>query len=148
MKVCSEKNLTEMNRILSHKDVWEGTIDDNCNEDIRYKQAEQLLNGFISLMPNDDCLFVFRPLNSILLEGHMNVHPDGRGKTAIEAGKETLSWLFENTKFRKIIGLTPTYNKAAIRFAILIGMEREGVISNSWLKNGVLYDQVVTGINK
>jgi len=147
---CSIKDIEAVHNILSDEMIYPHIIDDGCGDDLKYKMARLLLENpaVYCLMPNQYTLFIFFQLNYVLYEGHMQVLKNGRGREAVKAGKDSLKWMFKNTPCEKIIGFTPDYCKEAVMLAIKAGMKREGILTKSWKKDGILYDQIITGVNK
>lgn len=85
--------------------------------------------------------------NSICLEGHIQVLKEFR-HLALDFGQAALDWAWNNTKAEKIIAVIPTLYPDVIKFTEKFGFEREGELKGSYLKNGVLYNQVYLGISR
>lgn len=100
------------------------------------------------LHPNEHTIFMMIARSMTLYEVHTMITPEGRGKMGVEAGREVAKWFFENSTCEKIITYVPFYNKPAKIFARAVGMQNEGVCTKSVLKNGVLHDQWVLGLEK
>ena len=86
-------------------------------------------------------------VNGITCEVHIAALPESWGR-AVSFFKECISWGFENTRYTKVIGFTPAYNRAALALAKRAGFKEEGRIKNSFLKNWELHDQIVFGLSK
>lgn len=83
----------------------------------------------------------------ISLEFHTVIQEKYRGtRLSIKAQHEGWRLVFNNTQFRKIVSLVPTYKRHVIRYAELLGMRLEGINRKSYLKNGKIYDQWMYGI--
>lgn len=93
-------------------------------------------------------VFILHPWNSVCYEVHTICHPEGWGGQTARACKAGMEWMFVNTNCQKIVTHVPTFNRAAKALALRAGMKPEGLNSKSFLKNGVLYDQVILGITK
>jgi RimJ/RimL family protein N-acetyltransferase len=59
-----------------------------------------------------------------------------------------ISWMWENSTARRLIGEIERSNTLAIRFARRAGFEIYGINRKSKLKGGLLVDQVAMGISK
>lgn len=90
-------------------------------------------------------LFMFHPWNHVTVEVHVCVLPKYRGKSHIKA-KEAFDWMFENTKYKKIIAQIPEFNTNAFILSKKSGMELEGINRKSFMKNSKLYDQYIMGV--
>jgi RimJ/RimL family protein N-acetyltransferase len=93
-------------------------------------------------------MFMVHPINYVTCDAHSAILPRYYGKKAIEAGKLAIKWVFENTHFLKINGSTPKYNKLALKYSFNIGFRPEGVNKASFLKDGILYDQIYFGLER
>lgn len=78
---------------------------------------------------------------------HTCILPEFWGR-AEEAGRELIRWVFQNTKCNKLVTYVPKDNRLAYRLAIAVGMQEQGCITESYMKNGVLIDQHVLGIGR
>jgi RimJ/RimL family protein N-acetyltransferase len=91
--------------------------------------------------------FIIQQVNSVTVEIHTIIDPSYWGKSIIFA-KEVLEWIFSETTMSKVITFVPEYNRKAASLAERAGMEIEGVIKRSFLKNGELHNQLIYGIGK
>ena len=150
MMICSINDFEKVHSILSHESVYPYITDDSCPD----KPDENLGRIFLDepavkvLMPNDNCLFILVPVTTNVYNVHTNILPDGRGKSGVLAGKHGAMWMFDNTDCTSIISFTPDFNRQALMYARFVGMKRIGVIRNSFKKDNVFYDQIITGLNK
>lgn len=93
-------------------------------------------------------LFAFGVENGITVKVHTCLLPNSYGKRAAEAAKGIIQLIFSRTRFQRIVTDVPTYNRLALRFAKQAGLEQFGVNPKSFLKDGVLWDQIELGISK
>lgn len=89
--------------------------------------------------------FAISAINSICYEIHTVMHPKTWGRS-LKYAKEVIVWIFENTPCKKLITFVPADNPQALSLAINSGMEKEGILKKSFLKNGVLLDQHILGV--
>ena len=92
-------------------------------------------------------VFMLNPLNCICYEVHTALLPEAWGRS-VEITKDGVLWLFENTPCRRVITNVPEYNRKALLLAKKTGMVQFGINPKSFLKNGVLYDQIMLGLSK
>jgi len=111
---------------------------------------EPSMDGIIYylVLGDEQGIVLLYPTNSVSFDIHICMSPDCRGKEAVSLGKETIDWIFENTSCVKINTKVPFYNKKVFHYAISVGFEQEGIDSQSFLKDGNLYDQYVLGIRR
>ena len=108
-----------------------------------------LLNDKIYVLhPNEFTIFLWMPDNHCTCWVHTAILKEGRGKKAIIAGKKAIRWMFENTKYLKLITWIPSFNKQAELYSKWCGFIKEGCSKKSFLKNGILYDQYLYGLTK
>lgn len=93
-------------------------------------------------------LFLVHANSSVCYEMHTMILPEFRGAQASCAAQALLTWAFTTTPCRKMVTRIPDYNRAALRFAEANGMRQEGVNRASYLKDGLLIDQIMLGITK
>ena len=53
----------------------------------------------------------------------------------------------ENYDIIKLVGMTPEYNKPALKMAEHMGFKQEGKITKCFIKNNMIYDIIITGLN-
>lgn len=93
-------------------------------------------------------LFLAHPHNLALFEVHTCLLPEAWGPTAVEAAKACAAWLYESTPCRRIVTCVPEGNVLALRLARQAGMTEYGRNPRSLLRDGVLLDQILLGMNK
>ena len=154
IKRCTIEDVEAVNRIMRHPDIYPKSIDDGYSQDANTFDAGPALENagmyFLGWRVDEAWagLWMFKPWNTTTFEIHTCILRPYRGKAAIHAAKDAGSWMFENTECRKIVTLVPEDNKPALRYALAGGMEKEGLIKNSILKDGDLLDQTLLGIGK
>lgn len=93
-------------------------------------------------------LLLFHPHNSVCFEAHTCLLPQAWGERSAQCTKAAVAWMFENTRCKRVITNVPVYNRLALRLAERTGLTRFGVNEKSFLKDGILHDQIMLGINK
>lgn len=91
-------------------------------------------------------VYALVPQNAVTAEIHTCLLPSIRGKQALQAGKLLLDHLF--SKYSKAISYVPATNQKAKFYALMLGFQSEGVNKKSYLKNGMLIDQLLVGLTK
>jgi len=104
-------------------------------------------NAILFLMPDENSVFMYVPMNAITYEVHSNILPASRDHSRSLA-LETVKYMFTETKCLKIITHVPEFNKAAFRLALACGLKMEGIDRSSFLKSGKLYNQYFLGLTK
>ena len=135
-----------INKCVTCPTVWRVSIDDgliNVIPSVFFVPTD----GKLWLRAGDYGLFMGEPRNSITYEVHTMLLPHARGKAA-DIARGAIRWIFDNTECRRIITSVPKYNRLAERLAIKCNMELIGTNRNSFLKDGILHDQLLFGISE
>lgn len=135
--------------IITHPKIYPYASDDSSPAADRFRPS--MHESIYYLTPIDSevmGVFMLVPVNAITYEVHTCIQPEYWGKKAAEAARLLIDWMFGNTPCRKIITHVPAYNRLAYRFAKQAGLADEGLIKNSFLKHGQVYDQHLLGIAK
>ena len=149
MKRCTIEDNALVCSILGHPSIYPWVTDDSAPPLAFLDYTPFLaLDAVYVLMPRPGCLTIFMPINGVTWEVHSAALPESRGDTMMEAAREALAWMFENTPCRKVVTCVPSFNSLALRLAKQIGMVPEGVNRRSFLKDGVIYNQTLLGICK
>ena len=130
---------------ITHPTVWNASGDDSCGDAGLFFLKMQ--DGIIWIRAEDYGVFMLHAHNSILFECHTMLLPHAHGK-AVKIAKQALAWAFENTPALRIITNVPDFNVLALRMALKTGFKQYGLNEKSFMKNGILRDQRVLGINK
>lgn len=133
---------------LTHKSIWPHIHDDDACSAEDYEPP--INDGIYWLKVTDTRpvgVFFLHPHNSICFEIHTCLLPEIWGRTQ-ECTAVVIAWVFENTPCERLITNVPAYNKLAMRLAKRSGMMQFGVNEKSYLKSGILQDQVMFGISK
>lgn len=136
--------------IVTNPVLYKHITDDGSPAREKFRPIEHSAIWYV-LVWNDDKLlglFMFVPLNSVCFEVHTCLLPASWGKHTEAAAQGVAEWIWEHTACQRIITNVPSYNRLALRLALLSGMKEFGVNKDSFLKNGQLYDQIMLGISK
>lgn len=134
---------------LINRVILDVAVNDDISDDAsRNHEIQQLPHTFecLGIYQNEEIkgLFMLVPQNAVTAEIHTCLLL--RGKEAFQAGRLLLDYLF--SKYQKAISYTPSTNKKALFYALRLGFKKEGVLTQSFLKNGDLLDQTLVGLTK
>jgi RimJ/RimL family protein N-acetyltransferase len=109
-------------------------------------------DSIVYLVASDGRIFfgfsVFMPQTWTCYQAHLGFLPSSYGEMALTAFKEMLGWMWRNSTASRIVGEICAENRRAIAFSKRAGFEEYGVNQKSYLRGGVLRDQVCLGISK
>lgn len=145
---CTD-DLALVRQIITHPRIWPHITDDGCgkpedftpqvHDSIKYVIVE---NGTLQGM------FMFAKQNSATWEVHTCMLPGSWGETAKQAAAGVREWIWQNTDCQRIVTTIPVYNRLAVKFAKQSGMSEYGRNPKSFLKDGVLHDQILMGVSR
>lgn len=136
--------------VMLDDDVFPHICDDGTdNKNSFARLLPALLNNAnnIFLSPGPGCVFMLCPLCTGCYDVHTCITPEYRGKIAIEYGKASIGFCFENLVIHKLVSHIPEYNRRALLYALRCGFKREGKIRSMWYRHGILYDVDIVGTN-
>lgn len=93
-------------------------------------------------------IFIINMHSSVCWELHQGFLPKVRGKQAIQAALEFREWIWKYSNCNRLIGNIIKSNKAAIWFAKRCGMTVFGINEKSFMRNGIIQDQVMVGVTR
>ena len=134
---------------LINRVILDVVVNDDISDDVsKNHEIQQLPQTFecLGIYQDEEIkgLFMLVPQNAVTAEIHTCLLL--RGKEAFQAGLLLLDYLF--SKYQKAISYTPSTNKKALFYALRLGFKKEGVLTQSFLKNGELLDQTLVGLTK
>jgi RimJ/RimL family protein N-acetyltransferase len=139
--------------ILTHPKIYPFIGDDDAPkmEEFRPREDPGIWYVLARLTPDSSeplGMFVLVAQSRTCWDIHVNILPSTYGPVAWLVSQEIFPWIWESTTARRVVGSVPAYNKLAIHYAERAGMKRFGINEKSYLKGGVLIDQVLLGISK
>lgn len=136
--------------IMTHSKVWPMITDDLAGNPEDFQPVDHPATYYLLAKDGEHLLgvWVLNPENSVCWDVHTCLLPSAWGPIARQAVKEAMDWVWEHTQCRRVVTKVPYFNRVALRFAKLAGMVEYGVNPLSYLKHGVLHDQVLLGISR
>jgi len=148
------EDVEAIHSVLRHPDVFRSSCDDSCSgpEDLDLGPAFASRNdiGCLGAYVGDTLIgvFVLVARSMVLYEVHTGILQEYRAAHGLAAARALIAFVFSNTKCHKLVTLVPEFNHPALLYALRAGMRKEGVLTASFLKGGVLHDQTLLSINK
>lgn len=136
---------------ITHPKVYPMASDDSSPAPEDYKTTFSPYVTYLGCY-DDDCryvgLFMLIKRNAAVVELHTFLLPKAWGPKAKACASAAAKWIWENTKFTRVVTFVPDFNRLAIKFAESGGMTQYGLNPQSWLKNGKVFDTVLMGISR
>lgn len=113
-------------------------------------EPDMVRNGWLLVTEQGSPLGVCQltPWNSMTLEIHPTITRHHRRLRRHEAVAAMFDWIFNNTRYTKLVAIIPACYKHVKRFALEMGLRVEGNISESTLRGGKLHSQWVLGMTR
>ncbi len=146
LNICRTRDMHIVRDIMLHPKVWPYLHDDGLDD--FHPTDEEHIYWMLVRDESPAGVFMVYAHNSICYEMHTAILPRIWGSEAAHAAQLLLAWAFSEMPCQKMITSVPSYNRMALRFAKQGGMTVEGTNRFSYLKNGVLHDQILLGITK
>ena len=136
--------------IMTRPDIWETITEDGQNVDDYFPECE----GDCWLAVSDDNLTVglynLHPMNGVTLEAHIQMLPEHRLDYARPSVNHFYRWFRDECpkQYQKLIVKIPSLYPNVKKFVSEFGLELEGTLTKSHLKNGELADTWLMGITR
>lgn len=136
--------------IATHPKVWDAISDDftaakEVWEPVRHESVWYVV-------VKDDCevlgMFAFIPENHVCWNVHTCLLPTAYGPRARQTARELTQWIWENTTCVRVTTNVPDQNRLALMYAKQVGFKEFGINPKSYMKDGILQDQILLGISK
>jgi RimJ/RimL family protein N-acetyltransferase len=136
-------------QIITHPAIYPHVSDDGSPEVSEFKAPIAESIWHVLVWQEDELLglWTLTAENAVCAKVHTCLLPTAHGK-AKEAVAEFGDWVWANTPFARVITDIPLYNTPARALALSAGMEPYGLNEKSFLKDGILHDQVLMGITR
>jgi RimJ/RimL family protein N-acetyltransferase len=144
-------DLALIRRVMTDPSVYARISDDGCPDAPQFEAADNPALWYVAVHDGSDellGLFLFVPQNAVCWEVHTALLPLAYGPRAARAGSGVISWVWANTPCRRLMTNVPAYNRLALRYAERAGLTQFGLNPGSYLKNGVLFDQILLGVSR
>lgn len=153
MRRLDARDANEVNDLMRDPSVYPHLIDDSCPPPEEYDAAPILADSKIYILGwFEDSklvgLWLGYPLNGITYQTHICISEGYRGGRVVRASIRAVRWMFDNSPCRKLVIFVPDCSTTVKIIAKAIGFEREGRLKNSFLRNGVLMDEIIYGLEK
>ena len=138
-----------INSIIKDPNIYPNIIDDYSPPSYEFNTPESNSIYYILLTEGESLLglIIFNPQSTILYEFHLCLLPIAKGKGKI-CIKEAIVWIWLNTFAIRITISIPITNKVALKVIKQVGLKEYGINEKSFMKGGILRDQVLFGVSK
>ena len=150
VKIFRSRDYAAIRALCTHPRIFDQISDDYTADPAKWKPIESELVTYL-LATDEQGPFgfgIFIPQTHVQFSAHMGFLPRSWGADARHSFERMLGCMWANSTARRIVGEIRRDNLLAIRFARRAGFAIYGINPKSYLKNGVLLDQVCLGISK
>lgn len=145
------RDIELITRIATHPKIWDKITDDGCPDLDKYVPAIHESIWYVLVRKDSEPagVWMLYPQGLACAELHVCLLPSLWGKLgSLQAFKGMLDWAWHYTHFARLEAKVPAYNRLAYRYALRAGLVEYGVSPKSFMKNGILHDQILLGICK
>ncbi len=144
MLLTRTQDLELVRRVVLDPSVLPGVVDDGMDVAAWTPPAHGIYLKIGDLLG----IFCLVPMSTATIEAHTMILPAGRGPLALDATRAAMQWVWDNTRFERIVTQVPDYNRAARMLAIKTGMTEYGYNPGSYLKGGKLMGIHLLGVSR
>ncbi len=136
--------------VMTHPRVYPHITDDGSAPVEEFHVLEHPAIWYVLVKDDDELLglFMFVSQNAVCAEVHTCLLPNALGARAKEAARGVVAWMFEQTTLQRIVTNVPANNRLALHYAKRGGMTEYGLNPKSFLKGGILQDQILLGLSR
>lgn len=144
------KDYALVKKIATHPRVFPFISDDFSPSTEAYQPLEGEGIWYVLVKDGDELLgmWAFAMENGVCWKVHTCLLPNAWGARAKQAAREMAEWVWANTICQRIITDVPEENRLALKLAKEAGMIEFGRNPKSYMKDGILHDQILLGISK
>ena len=159
--VCANKmitihptdNMDFVSDVISNENIYEGMCDDSCPKnplELNFSALSGNGNVFLEVDVNGKPggLFFFMKKENNVYEVHTALLPNCRGKNAVDAGRMSAEWAFNNLPCNEIISYSLSDSPQVLIFAKIIGMEEVSRSMNAHTRHGVEVSKIMLSLKK
>lgn len=135
--------------IITLPAIWRSAADDFGGDSGQFEPPDHPAIWYVLGRDGEELLglWMFMPENSICWDVHTCLLPSAYGPVSREATSKMVAWIWENTPCQRIVTKVPVFNRLAMALAKDVGLVEYGRNPKSFLKGGVLHEQVLLGIS-
>jgi len=133
------QNCGIVNFFLNHPDIVDNVNYDDYSEYIDVSDILKNTPYIIFYFPQKGCLLSYLESDN-MWETEIFFFKGHRGKTALEASKAVIDYMFNQLNAKGLRASIPIYNKPSSQFVRSLGFRLTKVEKENWCKQGVKYD--------
>jgi Acetyltransferase (GNAT) domain len=137
-------------QVMTHPRVWPWISDDGSGAPEDFSPVDHPAILYLLCRDGKELLglWMFVQQSAARLEVHTCLLPGHGFRRGREAAREAAEWIWANTRCHRICTRVPIRNRIAWKFAESAGMTEFGREPKSFLKNGILQDEILLGMSR
>lgn len=142
-------DMTLVREIMTHPKVYPFITDDFSPPVEQFAPLDHPLFWYMLAFDGEELLgmWLFEQ-RGVAFQVHTCLLPGYRFQRGRQAAREMAEWIWTNSGCQRIWTAVPRNNRIAVEFARAAGMTQFGVNERSFLKNGILQDQILLGMSR
>ena len=151
IKVRKAETIADFNYVESVFDdpeMWERSKDDYTKKEDFTATSKNVMWIIMEVEGKKSGLVSVNAESNTVLNIHVHIPIDGRGRNTKKLGEAVLKWIKINSveQYQKLNTKIPVIYKDVIRYAHSLGFKDEGIDRLSIMKNGILIDRLNLGM--
>lgn len=132
-------------QIINHPEIMECISEDGLNQ----HNPDVIREFWVAIFNDQDVIGIYNihQIYSKTWQIHAHILPQHRDY-AKESGRVILRWALGHIQFNKLQAIIPDLYPNVYHFTLGQGFKDEGLMRESYFKNGDLYDQHILGISR
>ena len=136
-------------KLVTTPEIWDTVAEDGRDPIAYAPDFDSTCYLAVTVDGETVALYSLSRLNRVMMDIHPHVLPEHRKEYSMESCRKVVEWVWGNAPWcQKIIGWVPTIYPNVRNFAIANGFVREGLVTDSYLKNGKIHDQWIFGLKR
>lgn len=141
-----------LSAIVRHPKVWPFVSDDGSGAREDFELSSEIVLAWswylVSYRGTPAGFASFEPRNAAVAEFHGAILPEFRGKVGFDLAHASMAAHWRSTKRPKVVAYCPASNRLAQRINVALGFQREGELTDAYLRNGRLENVIVYGMTR
>lgn len=135
--------------IMTIPDLYRRAADDLAGSPEDYTPPDHPSVWYILAHEGEELLglWILMPENAICWDLHTRLLPSAYGPLSRLAMEALFGWIWKNTPCQRIVTKVPVFNRLAMALGKDVGMVEYGRNPQSFLKAGLLHEQVLLGVS-
>jgi len=149
LRVQTTSNVDLIKEVLNDQRLYEVTTEDGTGP-LETFNPDVIDTIWVALIDDETIIgfMIAEQVSKAVLSVHVAIRSDewGNSKRNVELGKQAIALLLSAETIHKVVAQIPVEDQHVLRYAQRVGLRREGINRESFLRKGKLLDQYYMGM--